>query len=420
MPPTWTALHRPSANSSSLATACFVVAIAYSWIVSGGLGRHDSRVPAPTTEPFPRSRRAVVVLGMHRSGTSAVAGCLHRLGVDFGPRLMPATGDNPRGYYEHIDIVNLHDRLLLALGGSWDETRPLPPDWWLDDTLTGSYRAELLNLLRRDLSTAPLWGLKDPRLCRLLPWWEPVWAATETQPLFVIVRRHPSEVAASLARREGFSTAKSHLLWLLHLVEAERWTRAGQRVFIDFQDFLADWQTALEPVRTALDQPWPGPAFPADSSAGLFVDPALSRSSASRNENPLPLWVGQASDAFQLGQAGRETEMRAVFDRISESLATAQNLYGASDAERSTDLRQQLETTRRQARWYEAEWHKACRRSEALQSKLTVRLARPMTGQPRCINTDISTSKLRNKKISSLRNIGVSLGDFLRKVTNFR
>ena len=105
------------------------------------------------------SRRAVVVLGMHRSGTSAVAGCLHRLGVDFGPRLMPATEANARGYYEHIDIVNLHDRLLLALGGSWDETCPLPPDWWSDEVLTGRYRDELLVLLRRDLATAPVWGI---------------------------------------------------------------------------------------------------------------------------------------------------------------------------------------------------------------------------------------------------------------------
>ena len=43
---------------------------------------------------------------------------------------MPATEDNARGFYEHVDIVNLHDRLLLALGGSWDETRPLPPGWF--------------------------------------------------------------------------------------------------------------------------------------------------------------------------------------------------------------------------------------------------------------------------------------------------
>ena len=301
---------------------------------------------------------------MHRSGTSAVAGCLHRLGVDFGPRLMPPTADNPRGYYEHIDVVNLHDRLLLALGGGWDETRPLPTGWLLDDALTETYRADLLQLLRRDVPAAPLWGIKDPRLCRLLPWWEPIWPALETRPLFVIVRRRPSEVAASLYRREGFSAPKSYLLWLLHMVEAERWTRVGQRVFVDFKDFLADWRVALEPVRVALDIPWP------NVSEDSFIDPALSRSSDTGDDRPLPLWVEQADVALRAGGDGREAEMRAIFDRLASTLAAAQELYGVSDAERSTDLRQQLAALRRQARWYEIEWQKARRRAAKLHGRL--------------------------------------------------
>ena len=361
----------------------------------------------------PSSRRAVVVLGMHRSGTSAVAGCLHRLGVDFGPRLMPATEDNARGFYEHVDIVNLHDRLLLALGGAWDETRPLPPGWQHDDALTGPYRAELLTLLHRDLPAAP-WGIKDPRLCRLLPWWEPVWTATDTRPLFVIVRRPPGEVAASLARREGFSAGKSHLLWLLHVVEAERATRLGQRVIIDFKDFLADWRAALEPVRAALGQPWPTPA------AGTFVDPALTRFSASRADGSLPPWVEQADAALGSGRAGGEAEMRAVFDRIGDALAAAQALYGSTDAERAADLRQQLAATRRQARWYEAEWHKARRRAEAAHAKLAAKTAKRAPLPTPCVTIDTSESKMINNKISLLRNAGVILGECLRKVAHFR
>ncbi len=369
---------------------------------------------ALSEDPSACSRRAVVVLGMHRSGTSAVAGCLHRLGVDFGPRLMPATEDNTRGYYEHIDIVNLHDRLLLALGGSWDETRPLPPGWLSDDAPTSRYRAELLDLLRRDLPTAPLWGIKDPRLCRLLPWWEPIWAAMDTRPLYVIVRRRPAEVAASLARREGFSAGKSHLLWLLHLLEAERTTRSGQRVFIDFKDFLGDWQAALEPVRAALGAPWPV------ASPEPFVDPTLSRSSASRDDAPLPPWVEQADAALQLGQAGEETEMREIFDRLAGSLEAAQMLYGLSDTERSADLRQQLETTRRQARWYEAEWHKARRRSEAILKKQAARLEpeRPLDSQ--IINHDNNKSFMINNKLLFMRMLGDCFGSCLKKITNIR
>ena len=356
-------------------------------------------------------RRAVVVLGMHRSGTSAVAGCLHRLGVDFGPRLMPATEDNARGYFEHIDIVNLHDRLLLALDSSWDEIRPLPPGWSQDDARTGRYRAELLELLQRDLPTAPLWGIKDPRLCRLLPWWEPVWAATGSRPLFVIVRRSPSEVAASLARREGFSIAKSHLLWLLHTVEAERATRFGPRVFVEFKDFLSDWRAALEPVRAALGRPWPTP------SAEAFIDPALIRSAATASDTSLPRWVAQADAALRTGQEGREAEMHETLDRLDDMLAAAGELYGRSDVEREADLHQQLAATRRQARWYEAEWHKARRRAESIQRKLPIKPAVAPEPEGGIINIESNKSNTIINKISFMRNLWGVLGRYLRRAT---
>src|ERR1700677_613707 len=69
---------------------------------------------------------ALVVLGMHRSGTSALTGMLHHLGVVLGEHLMPATADNPRGYWEHADIVKAHERLMAALGWGWDDIRSLP------------------------------------------------------------------------------------------------------------------------------------------------------------------------------------------------------------------------------------------------------------------------------------------------------
>ena len=72
---------------------------------------------------------AVIVLGMHRSGTSALAGILHHLGVELGDRLMQASPDNPRGYWEHRDIVAVNHKLMAELGWSWDDIRPLPARW---------------------------------------------------------------------------------------------------------------------------------------------------------------------------------------------------------------------------------------------------------------------------------------------------
>ena len=71
--------------------------------------------------------KAVIVLGMHRSGTSALAGMLSLLGIQFGRSLFPPQADNPRGYWEHREIVDLDDRMLMALGSSWDDMRGSNP-----------------------------------------------------------------------------------------------------------------------------------------------------------------------------------------------------------------------------------------------------------------------------------------------------
>ena len=306
----------------------------------------------------------VVVLGMHRSGTSLVAGCLQRLGVDFGPRLMPPNADNPRGYFEHNDVVNLHDRLLLALNRSWDETAPFPAEWFLDEERLAPYRAQLLGLLHRDFPVAPLWGLKDPRMCLLLPWWERIWPETASRPLFILVRRRPSEVAASLARREGMSAAKASLLWLRHTLEAERWTRPHDRLLVDFEKFLTDETAALAPIRRALGLP-----MASEGQAAPLVDPTLGRSAWRESAVEVSPWIGAADAALLAGAAGREGDMRNTLDQLARRLGAAEPLLTRAVSAETTDLLRQLEASRVQARWYEAEWRKESARVERLKAR---------------------------------------------------
>ncbi|HLA78133.1 MAG TPA: sulfotransferase family protein, partial [Vicinamibacteria bacterium] len=77
----------------------------------------------------PATSVAVVVLGMHRSGTSALTGLLGLLGVELGSNLHPANEFNQAGYFEHLDLLDVHERLFRALGSSWDDPRPLPLGW---------------------------------------------------------------------------------------------------------------------------------------------------------------------------------------------------------------------------------------------------------------------------------------------------
>lgn len=85
-------------------------------------------------------------------------------------------------------------------------------------------RKEIQEILERDFFDSPFWGLKDPRMCRLIPLWLHILKDFGCEPHFVHVPRNPFEVSGSLAGRNSFPAAKSQLSWLCYLQEAERMT----------------------------------------------------------------------------------------------------------------------------------------------------------------------------------------------------
>jgi len=178
-----------------------------------------------------------VILGMHRSGTSALGGALQLLGVNFGERLFPPGKDNEKGYWEHPEIVALHDELLRSLGSRWDDDKPLPSDW-VEREITRDVRSRLIQILESDFAHSSLVGLKDPRMCRLMPLWFPIFQAMRLVPHFVLVVRHPWEVAESLAKRDAIDHSKSYLLWLEHVVQAESATRGHERAVVCYEEMI--------------------------------------------------------------------------------------------------------------------------------------------------------------------------------------
>ena len=158
-----------------------------------------------------RSTRGVIVLGMHRSGTSAAAGLLNDIGIKLGrdDDLMPGDEANEKGYWESAKLADFQELLLVELGGSWDAPPILKPGWERDLRLlrlAGRGR-RLFHRLYGDLQQ---WGWKDPRTCLLLPFWR---RSLSLSPIVVVVHRNPLEVAASLAARDGFTTERSLALW---------------------------------------------------------------------------------------------------------------------------------------------------------------------------------------------------------------
>jgi hypothetical protein len=194
---------------------------------------------------------ALLIVGMHRSGTSAVAGSLAQLGMPLGRRLIAAGEDNPKGYFEHEEAVRLNDALLDGLDRSWDDPRDMP-DVWMHSPATESARAAIGRLLAHDFSGMKLFALKDPRMCRLLPLWLEALRAADVEPRVLLVVRHPFEVAASLKRRNGFAPALSELLWLQHMLAAERDSRACRRAVLRYDDLVAAPEDALRKAAASL------------------------------------------------------------------------------------------------------------------------------------------------------------------------
>lgn len=144
---------------------------------------------------------AIIVLGMHRSGTSAAMYALNQLGVSVGPTdsLMPPSPHNPGGYWEQWPIVKAHEHLLNRWGLRWDSDGDLPRDW-LSREATREAQHTLAQFIRRAFEGRSLWGFKDPRTCRLLPLWQPIFAAQHITPHYLLMTRDPDAVVRSLQR----------------------------------------------------------------------------------------------------------------------------------------------------------------------------------------------------------------------------
>lgn len=268
---------------------------------------------------------ALIVLGMHRSGTSALTGMLHRLGVTLGEDLMPATQDNPRGYWEHAEIVRVHERLLAAFGWNWDDLRSLPPGFE-HSAPAREAAAELSAIVERDFAGAPLWGLKDPRLCRLLPLWAELLAAHAVEPLYLLAVRHPLDVAASLTARNGIGTARGLTLWLGHLLDAERASRGKKRVIVHYEDLVGErgWRRVAAQIAGEFGLDWPHRGGAAEAEIDAFLAPELRRRRASETATgSLPAWIDAVYAAFRAG----ELHLDEACDRVGGEFAAASELF---------------------------------------------------------------------------------------------
>lgn len=196
-------------------------------------------------------KRLVVVLGMHRSGTSAVTRGLEVLGVELGNKFLPAQTDNVKGFWEDSDLNALNTEMLSSLNRDWHFLTPIEKTD-VDILCQNGYRQRAIELLQAKTSTVAIFGFKDPRLAKLLPFWKDVFAHGQFRASYIITIRHPLSVCKSLAVRNGFDFEKSHILWLEHVLSSLVGTVDENCVLVDYDRLMELPEQELERIAEKL------------------------------------------------------------------------------------------------------------------------------------------------------------------------
>ena len=219
---------------------------------------------------------AVCILGMHRSGTSSVARAMNLLGVYLGEEAMvKGTGsDNPEGFWEHREILDLQTDLLQRLKRSWNTAAPLPVGWQQSDVVR-PFKDKLSRIVTDNFGQHTLWGWKDPRTCLLLPLWRDLLDELKTKLLCLFVVRNPIDVANSLSKREPIPFGQALGIWFNYCIAALKDGAGLPMVFLSYDKFLESWEPELRRCATALGLDWPKDPQRFQESVLAFLRPDL-------------------------------------------------------------------------------------------------------------------------------------------------
>jgi|TARA_Y100000588_G_scaffold359415_1_gene418401 hypothetical protein len=180
--------------------------------------------------------KGVVVLGMHRSGTSALSGELSRLGVFMGKNLHgPKKGVNEKGFGENVSLVDLNEKILHSVGSSWHD----PLFLIKSKRDISKFKSLGLSLIDSEYSDSLLWGMKDPRVSLLFDFWLDIFEESSSKLFFIHMIRDPREVAESLRVRNGFSYDYSFLLWIIYNYKISIKKHSIHCLTVDFSELIS-------------------------------------------------------------------------------------------------------------------------------------------------------------------------------------
>jgi hypothetical protein len=195
----------------------------------------------------------IFILGMGRSGTSALARVLSLCGCLLPATLKDPNEANPRGFWEPVDALKLNDEFLFRHQATYfDPTLRLQGELSFAPEETERYLAQICEFLHHcPRGDAPL-VIKDPRITALFDFWLEAARRVGYDAQVIVAIRHPSEVAASLGALIEAPVELWQASWLKYNLLAELHSRRLPRVFVEYSSLLGDWRSQVARITREL------------------------------------------------------------------------------------------------------------------------------------------------------------------------
>ena len=275
-------------------------------------------------QPVHVPRRAAIVAGMHRSGTSALTRVLGYCGLRMPRNLVAPDQGNTAGHWESELVFQFNDRLLARLGLDWISCQSGAVELANQPDYVDLLREGAQIILDEFGETGDI-VLKDPRICRLLPFWLDVLQRLEIEPAVVLAVRAPQQVALSLSRRNAILQSYGLRAWLRFTLDAERASRHLPRVVVSFDQLMHDWRPVAAALNRCAGAEMVAYSAEAERDIAAFLSADLRHFTREESESSTPGCAARVYRVFSQWQERPETAddhieldtIRGVLDRAS-------------------------------------------------------------------------------------------------------
>jgi len=295
--------------------------------------------------------------------------------------------------------MDFNDQLLEALGTRWDDWLPINGSFskspqWADFIKRGT------GVLREEFEDAPLFVLKDPRICRVAALWFDILAQENIDVRIVMPIRNPLEVARSIAARNNIDEHLCLLIWLRYVIDAEAASRGMKRVIISYDQLLEDWRTTASTISKTLDVVWPRLSANTAKNIDEFIEPDERHQKVDPAILMKSSWIAPwVTEVYRIlnewGNSGESVDGYAKLDEIKAKLDAATPIFARPllTARDDRERRQALETEMRDL---EAKQENLSHELHALQEQLGAEIAR--AEELRQTITDFEQSQLVDRE----------------------